>query len=89
MEAVGQFDEHDAGVIEHSEEHLAEVLGLLVGLTLVLVWDGAVGMGAQLRYRAELGDPLDQVRDDRAKPLLYVIVCDWRVFYDIMEEGGL
>ena len=50
VEAVGELDEDDADVVDHRQEHLAEVLRL--ALLAGREWDGA-----------DLGDALDDVSD--------------------------
>ena len=49
VQPVGELDEDDADVLRHGQEHLADVLGLLL----------LVGPGAEL---GQLGDAVDEVR---------------------------
>ena len=57
MEPVGELDEDDADVLGHGQEHLADVLGLLL----------LVGAGAEL---GQLGDAVHEVRHLGAEALL-------------------
>ena len=50
VQAVRQFDQHDANVVHHGQHHLAQVFGLL------LLARGEVDL-------ADLGDAFDDVRD--------------------------
>ena len=56
VEAVAQLDEDDADVARHREQHLAEVLGLLL-------------LARRVRQLAELGDAVDEERDLLAEQL--------------------
>ncbi len=76
VEPIGELDEDDPDVLGHREQHLADVLGLLL-----LV---AVG-----REPAELGDPVDEVGDLGPEALLEVGQAVVGVLRDIVEECRL
>ena len=73
VEPVGQLDEDDADVLRHGQEHLADVLRLLL----------LMGQGAEL---AELGDAVDEACDIRAEVLLDVGERGLRVFRDVVKQ---
>ena len=76
MQAVGELDQDDPDVLGHRQEHLADVLGLLL---LVAV-------------RAELGqlrDAIDELRDLGPEPLLDVGQAVLGVLGDVVEQRGL
>ena len=75
MEAVGQLDEDDPHVLRHGQEHLADVLGLLL-------------LVAQRAELGELGDPVDQPGDVRPEPLLEVAQVVFGVLRDVVQQGG-
>ncbi len=56
MQPVGELDEDDADVLGHRDEHLAQVLALLLGQRLEL-------------DLAELGHPVDEIGHLVAEPL--------------------
>ena len=76
VEAVGELDQDDADVLRHRQEHLPDVLGLLL-----LERDG--------RVLAELGHAVDELGDLRAEPLLDVRQRVLGVLGDVVEERGL
>jgi hypothetical protein len=76
VEAVGQLDQDDAEVLRHGEEHLPEVLGLLL-LRAVEV------------EPADLGHAVDQRGHFLAEPALDRGEVAIGVLDDVMEEGGL
>ena len=75
MQAVGQFDEHDADVAHHGQQHFAEVLRLCLGLAL------KSDLG-------QLGDAIHQLGHCFTKLLGQLLLGDWRVFDYIMEDGS-
>ena len=75
VQAVGQFDEHDADVVHHGQHHLAHVLGLR------LFRRGEVDL-------ADLGDALDDVRDLLAELGLDLVDGDRGVFDRIVQQSG-
>ena len=75
VQAVGQFDEHDADVVDHGEHHLAQVFGLL------LLAGGEVDF-------ADLGDAFDDVRHLLAEFFANVDDGDGRVFDRIVQQAG-
>ena len=76
MEPVGELDEDDPDVLGHREEHLPDVLGLLL----------LVAVGAELR---ELRDAVDHVGDFGAEALLEVGQAVLGVLRDVVEERRL
>ena len=76
MEPVGELDEDDADVLRHRQEHLPDVLGLLL----------LVAVGAEL---GQLGDAVDEVGDLGAEPLLDVGEAVLGVLGDVVEERRL
>ena len=60
VEAVGQLDQHDADVVDHRQEHLAQALGLRCP-SLESAWSTVGGPGDL----AKLGDAVDQAGDTR------------------------
>ena len=75
MEPVGELDQDDADVADHGEQHLAQVLGLLV----------LVGADRQLR---DLGLALDDATHDGAEALLDLLEGDGRVLDRVVEQPG-
>ena len=75
VEPVGQLDQDHADVVDHRQQHLAEVLGL------PLLARGELD-------RAELGDALDDVRDVGAEKLLDALDRRLRVLDDVVEQPG-
>ena len=73
VEPVGELDEDDADVLRHGQEHLADVLGLLL----------LVATGAEL---GQLGDAVDEVRDLRPEALLDVAEVVLGVLGDVVEQ---
>ena len=73
VQPVGELDEDDADVLGHRQEHLADVLGLLL----------LVGMGAELR---QLRDAVDEVGDLGPEALLDVADRVLGVLGDIVEQ---
>ena len=75
MEAIGELHQDDPDVVDHRQQHLAEVLGLPL-------LAGRKGDGA------DLGDPLDDVRHFGAEMLLNLLDAGESVFNDVMEQAG-
>ncbi len=75
VEAVGQLDEDDADVLGHGQEHLADVLGLLL----------FVRQRAEL---AQLGDAVDEPGHVRAEALLDIRERVLGVLGDVVEQRG-
>ena len=75
MQAVGELDEDDADVVDHREQHLAEVLRLPL-------------LARRERDGADLGDALDDVGDLGAEQLLDALDRRERVFDDVVEQAG-
>jgi hypothetical protein len=75
VQAVGELDEDDADIADHSEEHLADVLGLAVF---------AIG---ELDF-VDFGDALDDVGDLLAEFGDDVFGGDGGVFDGVVEEAG-
>ena len=76
VEPVGELDEHDPDVLGHRQQHLADVLGLLL----------LVAVGAEL---GQLGHAVDELGDLGAELLLDVGQAELGVLGDVVEEGGL
>ena len=75
VQAVGKFDQHDAHVVDHRQQHLAHVLGLLLFARDV----------ADLR---DLGEAIDQVGDLFAEVFADRFEIDERVFDDVVQQTG-
>ena len=75
VQAVGELDEDDADVVDHRQQHLAEVLGLPL-------------LARRERDGADLGHALDDVGDFGAEQLLDALDGRQRVFDDVVEEAG-
>ena len=73
VQPVGELDEHDADVLGHRQEHLPDVLGLLL----------LVAVGAELR---QLRDAVDELRDLGAEALLDVGEAVLGVLGDVVEQ---
>ena len=76
VEPVGELDEDDPDVLRHRQQHLPDVLGLLL----------LVAVGAEL---GQLGDAVDEARHLRPEPLLEVAQGVFSVLRDVVEERGL
>ena len=76
VEPVGELDEDDADVLRHRQQHLADVLGLLL----------LVAVGAEAR---QLGDAVDELGDLRAEALLDVGQAVLGVLGDVVQERRL
>ena len=76
VEPIGQLDEDDPDVLGHGQEHLADVLGLLL-------------LMRQGRELGELRHPVDESRDLRAEALLEVCQGEAGVLGDVVQEGAL
>ena len=59
VQAVGQLDQHDANVVRHRDDHLAEILGLLF-------------LAALERDLRDLGHAVNQLRDLGAEVRLHL-----------------
>ena len=75
VQAVGQLDEDDADVIDHRQQHLAEVLGLPL-------------LARREADGADLRHAFDDVGDFRAEELLDALDGRQRVFDDVVEQAG-
>ena len=75
VQPIGQLDEDDADVLGHGQEHLADVLGLLLFMAV----------GADL---GQLGHAVDELRHFRPEALLDVVEREVRVLGDVVQEGG-
>ena len=75
VEPVGQLDEDDADVLGHGQEHLADVLGLLL----------LVAQGAEL---TQLGDAAHEPADIRPEACLDVGERVLGVLGDVVQERG-
>jgi hypothetical protein len=75
VQPVGEFDDDDADVVHHRQDHLADVLGLRV-----LLRDFA--------EVADLGHAVHEVRDFGAEVLVDVFGRGQGVFDDVVQEAG-
>ena len=75
VKAIGELDQDDPDVVDHRQEHLAEVLGLAL-------------LARGERDRANLGDAFDDVRDLRAEELGDTLGGGQRVLDDVVEQTG-
>ena len=75
MEPVGELDEDDADVVDHRQQHLAEVLGLPL-------------FARRERDCADLGHPLDDVGHLGAEVLLDLFDGRQSVFDDVVQQAG-
>ncbi len=75
VQAIGELHEHDAHVVDHRQQHLANVLGLLLFARDV----------ADLR---DLGQPVDEVRDLFAEVAANRLEIDERVFDNVVQQAG-
>ena len=73
--AVGQFDENDAHVARHGQQHFAK------GLGLVFFAGGEVDL-------FQLGQAVDQLGHGRAKALDQVYFGDAAVLHGVVQQGG-
>src|SRR3989344_4985224 len=76
VETIGELDDHDADILRHREEHLAQVFEIEFFLGT-----------AQLDF-AELGDAIDEQGDFRAEAFFDFRERDFGVFGDIVEDAG-
>ena len=76
VEPIGELDQDDPDVLGHRQQHLADVLGLLL----------LVAVGAEL---GQLGDAVDELGDLGAEPLLDVGQAVLGVLGDVVEERRL
>ena len=75
MEAIGKLDEHDADIVRHRDDHLAEILGLLFFAAL----------------ERDLGDfrhPIDQFRNLGTELVAHLLELSGGVFHDVMQQRG-
>ena len=75
MQAIGELNQEDAGVVGDGEQELAEILGLL----------GVLGDEVEL---AELGEAVDQSADLLAEGLVDLIAGDGCVLDRVVQHGG-
>ncbi len=75
VHAVGELDENHPDVVDHRQEHLAEVFRLAF-------------LGGRERDGADFRDAFDDMRDFRAEKLLDAFDARERVFDDVVEEPG-
>ena len=73
VQAVGELDEDHANVVDHRQEHLAEVLRLAL-------------LAGRERDGADLGDPLDDVGDVGAEQLADAVDRGQGVFDHVVEQ---
>ena len=73
VQAVGELYQDDANVVRHRQQHLADVLGLVLLL-------------AAEADAAQLGHPFDQTRDISAELLLHLLQCQFGVFNRVVQQ---
>ncbi len=74
VQAVGKLDHNDANVVDHGQEHLADVFGL-------------AGFGSQKVQAADFRDAFDQTGDVRTKALDDPRRGNARVLDHIVQQG--
>ncbi len=75
VQAIGELDEDDADVVDHRQQHLAEVLRLPL-------------LARRERDGADLGHPFDDVRDVGAEELGDALDRGQGVLDDVVQEAG-
>ena len=87
VEPVGQFDQHDADVLGHRHQHLAQAfrVELLLLVRRVLARPRLLETHV---HPGELGHSVHQQGDFIAKPVDEVFEGDAAVFDYVVEEGG-
>ena len=75
MQAIGELDEDDADVVDHRQQHLAEVFRLAL-------------FGRGERDRADLGHAFDDVRDVFAELLADLLRRREGVFDHVVQQAG-
>src|SRR4028118_580656 len=75
VQPVCQFDDNDANIFSHCQEHSAEIF------SQTLCFAGKI----KLR---KLGDTFDQLPDFRAEPLFYFFESNICIFNNVVEEAG-
>ena len=74
MQPVGQLDQDDADILGHGEEHLAQVLELLLLLGIA--------------QHAQAGNAVHQLRDRRAKLVFDLLVAELRILDAVVQQRG-
>ena len=87
VQAVGQLDEDHADVVDHRQDHLAQVLGLLRLLALAALVVPLV-LPVERGGAAQLGDPLDQLGDARAELPGELLLGGAGVLDHVVQQGG-
>ncbi len=75
VQTVGELDDDDADVLRHGDEHLADVLRLLLFVS-------------RQRDFAEFGDAVDELGDLIAEDVPDVVQGDIGVFHGVVQDGG-
>ena len=75
VQAVGELDQHDPDVVRHRDDHLAEILGLLL-------------LAALERDLRDLGHAIDQLRDLGAEIRLHLRQRRVRILDDVVQQAG-
>ena len=73
--AVGEFDQDDAYIARHGQQHFAERLGLVFFA------------GVEFEF-VEFGQTVDQLRHLDAKALYQIDFGDAAVFHRVVQKGG-
>ncbi len=77
MQPIRELDEHDADVLRHRQQHLADVLGLLLLL------------GSPRAELGQLGHAVDELSHAGAEALLDVAQLILGVLGNVVQQGGL
>ena len=75
VQAVGQLDQHDANVVRHRDDHLAEILGLLF-------------LAALKRDLRDLGHAVHQLRDLGTEVRLHLGQRRVRILDHVVQQAG-
>ena len=75
VQPIGELDQHDADVVRHRDDHLAEILGLLF-------------LAALERDLRDLGHAIDQLRDLGPERSLHFGQRRLRIFDHVVQQAG-
>jgi len=83
VQAVGELDQDDADVVDHRQEHLAQILGL--GGLFTAGQAGLVGFAGP-RDLTEFGDAVDQRRNPQAEFVRQFVERDPAILDHIVKQ---
>ena len=83
VQAVGQLDQHDAHVVDHGQEHLAQALRSGVGLRSLSV----LHLTQQVDL-AQFGDAIYQGCNLVTELLTYLVKAELGVFHHVVQQPG-